>query len=232
MDLRIALRLNHIPHLYLSTLNTQLPFSTLQGTTSVNLAETHYFARIHNTPSPHKCVYYLDANHLYGYLPLKNCSTIPIHEPAAKYDLTLTYFTHDTYSKRTNIKLVLPTDFSLQPNEINYFSFKIPLPDDCYRIAPTSILRPKAKWQTNSYTLVSLNLYPQKNNPLLPSKKRIFPLQLNIVRFATSFSPYKQRAYTAWYTLFLSCSIILSSCYHRHREVRGRVHIGPFRICD
>lgn len=126
---------------------------------------------MHNTPSPHKCVYYLDANHLYGYLPLKNCSTTPIHEPAAKYDLTLTYFTHDTYSKRTNIKLVLPTDFSLQPNEIKYFSFKIPLPDDCYRIAPTSILRPKAKWQTDSYTLVSLNLYPQKTAIFCPARR-------------------------------------------------------------
>lgn len=176
LDIQIALRLNHIPHFYNGAFTADSPFATLVHQASPKLPQTDYYTHLYNAPSLYNCFYYLDDAYLYGYLQLTNYTDTTITESNAQYDLLLTYFTHDTYSHSANIVITLPPNFTLDVNESKYFSFRIPLPTDCYQIEPTQMLRLYANWQTPPHQPTSFHLMPRSIQLLPVAREAYLPI--------------------------------------------------------
>lgn len=176
----INLKINDVPHVYSASLSMEPPFTVLKKYFYTNCFETSYTEPKNLSLSKYGS-YYLDNNYLHLYFPLKNYSNETLSAPTYKYEILVSYFNQDTLPKEFMARISLPNDFSIAPNETKYFSCKIPLPYDFYKLNPFYHLITLYSCQTPpSSDLSKIDLAPI-NKPL--SESQYPPIKLLMVLY-------------------------------------------------
>lgn len=127
------MNINNILHQYRGFLSIDAPHIILKEKTDALPGITDY-SPSYCYPDTTSGSYRLDASYLYTYFPLINPNDTSLFIPSAKYDINIDYFDYNNNFQPVKINFDLPLDITLEPHTTQYFSIKIPLPDDFKKI--------------------------------------------------------------------------------------------------
>ena len=123
------------------------------------------------TPRIHRdSVFCLDKSNLYAYIQVQDRHKEPISVTNAFYFFDLNYFDKNACSQTRYFRIWLPSDFCLNVGETKYFTFKIPLPSDFYKLNPHNPLYIHAQHLAPTF------LFPPSKLSLPVPKEQYTPL--------------------------------------------------------
>ena len=166
----VLMQINGILHCYTESFASHIPAKSIPNDTVCTPFETKYhFSNI--VPSSQDGIYTLDNTFLHLYFPIKNCYYLVNSGSERIYHFDLKYFDHTSHYHKKTIIIRLPKDLCIAPNETKYFSCKIPLPPDFYKLIPTF-----SPCISTSETLSEPTLFPSSNHSLLVPKEQYITL--------------------------------------------------------
>ena len=177
--LTIKLNLNDTLYSYLASLLPKPPF-----TTRSEYIDSFSHITLYRPPlSPINFegnAYRIDGSDLSVYFQLTNPTDQTICAPSANYILSMDYFTTGTYYQAEHIKIVLPADFTLAPQETKFFSCQVPLVTDFYMLDPKSPLKLHSFNEALPFDLHTITLVPLGNTELPHPSADYQPLKAKI----------------------------------------------------
>lgn len=163
--LEVDIKLNDTFYSYLVSLLPKPPYTTLDEIINTSPLTTLYRQPL----SPINFAgnaYRIDGSDLSVYFQLTNTTNQTICAPSADYILPIDYFTTGTYYQSERIKIFLPADFTLAPQETKFFSCQIPLVTDFYRLDPNEPLKLHSFAEALPFDLHTITLVPLDNTEL------------------------------------------------------------------
>lgn len=174
--LAVDIKLNDTFYSYHVSLMPKPPYTMFDA--SINAAPLTTIYR--QFPSPIKFTgnaYRIDGSDLSVYFQVTNTTDQTIHAISAEYILPIYYFTTGTYYQSERIKIVLPADFTLTPQETKFFSCQIPLVTDFYMLDPNTPLKLQSFDEDLPFDLHNITLVPLGNTELPHSLTDYQPLK-------------------------------------------------------
>lgn len=136
LNFAIKMKLNGTSYFYRGSFDAKPPFTNITKHYCKNKNFVIY--RMPNQPPPPSTsnAYFLDDSNLYAYIQIQNHKDTPIIAISEQYHMILNYYNISGYHKTSIATIRLPQNLYIAPNESKYFSFRVPLPNDFYKLHP------------------------------------------------------------------------------------------------